>query len=260
MGTLTFANLSGAEMINPDFSDLFDDAAEILSFSSTEIIAGIAPAALNFVYIFTGSGFTVNGNGDLTGGVVTGVRGEDEGAVDFTFTGLNIQATALSAQIDAADSDALLAFLLAGDDSITGNSFNDALVGGAGDDTISGVGGVDTILGDAGADALFGGAGGDILQGGTGNDTLAGGDGDDNLAGQGGDDDGFGGDGADTLSGGAGADSMTGNAGDDVVSGGAGNDTLLGGGDNDTVTGGDDDVIRQSGCGPAVWRDGERHA
>jgi Ca2+-binding RTX toxin-like protein len=258
MGVLTFANAPGVDLINPDFSDLFDDAADIISFSSTEIIAGIAPASANYVYIFSGSGFTVDGNGDITGGVVTGVRGEDAGVFDFELTGANIDAVTLVALANAADAGGLLALMLAGNDSITGTSFADALAGIDGADTINAGGGNDTVRGGLGddsisggndADKLFGDDGRDTLRGDGGADKLFGGGGNDKLFGGGGNDSLFGNANSDLLDGGTGNDAFRGYGGNDRLFGGAGADSLLGHTGNDIINGGNQGDILDAGAG-----------
>jgi Ca2+-binding RTX toxin-like protein len=73
------------------------------------------------------------------------------------------------------------AYLLRGDDSITGSSWADKLLGFGGSDSISGMAGNDLIFGGAGNDFINGGAGNDLIDGGPGSDILAGGEGDDLL-------------------------------------------------------------------------------
>lgn len=80
---------------------------------------------------------------------------------------------------------------LSGNDTITGNGY---------DDFISGMGGKDRLYGGGGDDFLFGGDGNDVLLGGAGADVLDGGAGDDLLKG---------GAGADVLDGGAGSDTAS---------------------------------------------------
>ncbi len=68
----------------------------------------------------------------------------------------------------------LVAYGLAGNDVITGNTANDYLNGSIGNDTLSGRGGNDYLLGGEGNDVLFGNDGNDFLDGGSGNDYLDG--------------------------------------------------------------------------------------
>ena len=60
--------------------------------------------------------------------------------------------------------------ILAGNDSIYGNSFADAIAGFTGNDKLYGRGGNDYVQGDAGNDILNGGNGNDRLAGGSGAD------------------------------------------------------------------------------------------
>ncbi len=105
-----------------------------------------------------------------------------------------------------------------GDDSLSGDGFNNQFNGGGGNDTLTGLAGNDILLGKSGNDTLFGGNGLDTLSGGLGNDTLNGGLGND------------------ILSGGSANDVLFGGADADILYGGLGNDTLDGGADNDTAS------------------------
>lgn len=64
---------------------------------------------------------------------------------------------------------------LKGNDTITGNSYNDILISYAGNDALNGQGGHDSLKGMTGNDILYGGAGNDTLIGGAGHDKLYGG-------------------------------------------------------------------------------------
>ena len=64
--------------------------------------------------------------------------------------------------------------LMAGSDSITGNSGTEILNGYNGDDTLLGYGGIDVLYGGFGNDVLNGGDAADDLYGGGGNDTIIG--------------------------------------------------------------------------------------
>jgi len=65
-----------------------------------------------------------------------------------------------------------------GDDSLSGDGFDNLLDGGGGNDTLTGLAGNDILLGDGGNDTLFGGDGHDNLFGGDGNDVINSGDND----------------------------------------------------------------------------------
>ncbi len=168
--------------------------------------------------------------------------------------------------------ESLVAFGLAGNDTLTGAELTDFLFGGTGDDVLAGNAGNDLIDGGDGADNINTGAGDDLILAGDGNDTVGGmagrdtvfaGDGDDLVAwndptgdvvfGEGGNDILRGGDvAADTIFGGDGDDLiravanqglLTANA-PDFLYGEAGNDAIAGGNGADFIDGGcGDDVL-----------------
>ncbi|NLC71635.1 MAG: DUF4347 domain-containing protein, partial [Desulfuromonadaceae bacterium] len=162
----------------------------------------------------------------------------------------------------------------AGDDTLTGDGFQNILLGGAGNDTLSGGDEADFLDGGSGNDILFGGSGDDVLIGGSGSDTLSGGAGDDRLTGGSGTNSIAGGDGTDilvvetdadmtltngsitidgvsstlseietaVLTGGDSANTLDASAftaGPVILDGGGGNDILIGTGDDDTLIGGE---------------------
>lgn len=108
------------------------------------------------------------------------------------------------------------AWLLGGDDTVTGSSSVELILGNAGDDRIFGNDGNDSLYGGKGDDLLVGENGNDLLKGEVGNDTLIGLTGDDILRGGKGNDALFGGFGNDTLYGDIGVDTFTGDEGNDV--------------------------------------------
>jgi hypothetical protein len=108
------------------------------------------------------------------------------------------------------------AWLLGGDDTVTGSSSVELILGNAGDDRIFGNDGNDSLYGGKGDDLLVGENGNDLLKGEVGNDTLIGLTGDDILRGGKGNDALFGGFGNDTLYGDIGVDTLTGDEGNDV--------------------------------------------
>lgn len=119
-----------------------------------------------------------------------------------------------------------LMYLLAGDDSASGNGGDDILFGGSGDDRLVGNGGGDILSGGAGDDILSGAIGSDVLYAADGFDTLYAGRGDDALIFSAGGGLGQGGTGDDVfiftdeaLEGALSGDSLT-------VAGGQGTDTL----------------------------------
>jgi serralysin len=190
----------------------------------------------------------------------------------------------ISVQVGTADADiitakageSLIAFGLAGNDTLTGAELTDFLFGATGDDVLVGNAGNDFIDAGEGADNINTGAGDDLILAGPGNDTVGGmaghdtvfaGDGDDLVAwndptgdivfGEGGNDILRGGDvAADTIFGGDGDDLiravanqglLTANA-PDFLYGDAGNDAIVGGNGADFINGGTgNDVLAGSG-------------
>jgi Ca2+-binding RTX toxin-like protein len=121
-------------------------------------------------------------------------------------------------------SDSLLAYGLAGNDTLTGGRSSSTLVGGAGNDSLYAYGysvGRITILRGSGGDDTLTGDGELLLKGGAGNDYL--------WALKSGDS---------TLVGGIGNDTLYGTNFNNYLVGGAGNDILHRSNDNDTLTGG----------------------
>ena len=174
----------------------------------------------------------------LTAGRVTGVAIRVLNEPVVFITGLNLTAAAFQSQATSLTGADLLAWLLSGNDVLTGASnpnatrpgFRDLLNGYAGNDRIDGGAGADTLIGGLGNDTLIGGDGEDVLSGGVGNDL---------------------------LQGKFGMDRLWGGAGNDVVNGGAGNDTVIGNAGNDTLEGsvGDDTFIFTAGFGADRIRD-----
>lgn len=126
-----------------------------------------------------------------------------------------------------ANTAAITAFGLAGDDVITMSEVNGALpraslFGGAGNDTLTSGSGNDLLFGESGNDVLLGKGGNDVLFGGAGDDRLTGGTGDDQMFGE------------------AGNDRMIWNPGEgtDLMEGGTGEDTaeMNGGNGSETFT------------------------
>lgn len=144
-------------------------------------------------------------------------------------------STSVQVGTDGADTitanagESLVAYGLAGNDTLTGAELADFLFGATGDDTLVGNAGNDLLDGGDGADNINTGAGDDLILAGDGNDTVGG------MAGR------------DTVFAGGGDDSVIWNDPvGDVVFGEGGNDILRGGDTAaDTISGGDgDDLIR----------------
>lgn len=75
-----------------------------------------------------------------------------------------------------------------GNDTLTGNQYNNQLAGNGGNDWLYGGDGSDTLYGGSGSDGLVGGNDADFLKGGAGADSLYGGAGDDLMDGEAGND------------------------------------------------------------------------
>jgi Ca2+-binding RTX toxin-like protein len=128
----------------------------------------------NSTFVATGSGFTYNRYGDLTGGTVHTAQESWNGSLAWRITGANVPALAVEDFYDSNDDFDDIGFgnyLFSGNDSISGSSGGDWLMGFGGNDGIAGGAGNDTLLGGTGADVLNGGAGRDTMLGGAGNDT-----------------------------------------------------------------------------------------
>ena len=220
------------------------DTAVVVSQTGT--LWSITPSGQptwNFTGTFTG----YDVNGFPTGGTITSISvNTGSGTLNFNLAATPVDVSAVLAAIAANDETALFSALFAGNDVITGTTFNDVLNGYSGNDNIRGGLGADVLRGDDGDDTLIGGLGNDLLTGGNGIDTadysnaaslvkvtLATTAAQNTL-----------GAGTDTLvtvenlTGSAFDDQLTGSTANNVLNGGAGLDSLNGGAGNDTLTGG----------------------
>ena len=203
----------------------YTDIGEALFLGGTDIVDGTAKRfetrSGDISIVFTGRGFTYDGDGRLTGGIVDEFR-VYSGGIDA-----NNQLVIISSNftlLSAAELNAAFATFAGGDPTgavalvmaswtaeyfshtkypggfLQGYGGGDGLFGGSENDTIHGRGGDDTIVlgsgddygsGDAGRDFLHGGHGNDLMLGRAGNDqmygdqdndTMKGGLGDDRLA------------------------------------------------------------------------------
>ncbi|WP_207100399.1 calcium-binding protein [Paracoccus shandongensis] len=154
---------------------------------------------------FGGSGFGFTAWGAVTRGTVTFMSEEIyDGPEIWSMQNISVSAARLynaALTYSNADDRALLASIMAGNDTITLSAYDDRFEGWAGHDRMSGQGGNDTLIGGTGNDTLNGGGGYDRLAGGDGNDRLIGAVGNDILKG---------GNGSDTLDGGTGRDHLYG--------------------------------------------------
>jgi Ca2+-binding RTX toxin-like protein len=223
-----------------------------------------------------GSGFTYSGNSPIDG-TMTSITFNMNNQPHLTVSGLAIDYGDFVANLQANGEAAAIAQLLAGSDSVLGNSLNDVLFGGADDDTVSGLGGNDQLFGGAHDDHLDGGSGDDNLASGGGVNTLDGGSGNDvasfvdstasvrvtlngstealvrigifnrgtvkNIENV------VAGSGADTITGDGLANLINGAGGNDTLAGAGGDDELLGGTDNDTLDGGVGEDDLKGGAG-----------
>src|SRR5215468_3480517 len=123
---------------------------------------------------FFGTDFTYDGDGNITGGTLTGITDTFGGTTRLTVTGLSVPATDLQAYFDGHDTAAFLADIFGGDDSVAGADLADSIAGFAGDDTLDGGGGNDTMAGGTGNDTYIVDSAGDRVDetGGDGIDTV----------------------------------------------------------------------------------------
>jgi serralysin len=207
---------------------------------------------------FFGS-FQYDAKGSLSGGVLTRLQETFAGQVVFDITNTNVPVTTFLQWALTNDNLSAKAYILAGDDSISGSTLGDVLrgltgsdsiAGGLGNDTLDGGAGNDVINGNLGDDLIVDSSGSNYLRGDEGNDSISGGTGFDDINGNMGNDTAHGNDGEDWVVGGKdndvlygdnGFDIVYGNLGDDTISGGNGADWVRGGQGNDSVSGGDGD-------------------
>ena len=197
-------------------------------------------------------------NGDIASGTVTNYNYFEGYAIQYSATGLKLNAKTVQNLVNSGNADGLMALALNGNDIIDASSLgdtspgeventlwgfngNDKIYGSAGIDDISGGNGNDLINGDEGDDILSGDNGNDVINGGNGVDILFGGDGNDKIYGSAGIDDISGGNGNDLINGDEGDDILSGDNGNDVINGGNGVDILFGGDGNDKIYGGEGD-------------------
>ena len=231
------------------------------------LLAGDVTVANNFQITTSDSGINDNffGNfqfdlkGNLSGGVLTRLQETFAGQVVFDISNTSVPVTTFLQWSVTNDNASAKAYILAGDDTISGSTLADILRGLTGADSIAGGAGNDTLDGGPGNDIVNGGQGDDLitdvsgsnrLWADEGNDSVSGGTGFDDINGNMGNDTAHGNDGDDWVVGGKdqdllfgdnGFDIVYGNLGDDTISGDAGADWVRGGQGNDSVSGGNGD-------------------
>ncbi|MGH6910992.1 MAG: calcium-binding protein, partial [Phenylobacterium sp.] len=153
--------------------DLFDIGLLATGSMSQRTATGYHVDLGDEVLAFTGTGFTFNPAGDaVTGGTVTGLQDQYQGAVNFSISGFSIAATTFASWGAAHDNATAKAAIFAGADVVTGGNFDDLLRSYGGADTLSGGLGADTLDGGAGDDVINGGAGHDVITTGAGADIV----------------------------------------------------------------------------------------
>jgi trimeric autotransporter adhesin len=272
MATFTISTAAGFNMEALQLFDLFEKTSE--TRAATQYRTSFD--ADNFT-AFIGTGLTYGGafpNTTLTGGTITSILDKAAAATVFNLTGLSISAVNLYTHYVSADTQAALAEMLSGNDTVTGN---------AGDDDLFGFGGSDKLVGGLGADYMVGGSGDDVyvvdnagdivvenkldgvdtvesgiayvLDSAVENLTLTG----TALAGTGNIENNaiLGNAQNNTLNGLSGADKLTGAGGNDLLDGGAGSDELLGDAGNDTLLGGGENDLMFGGTGNDILDGGK---
>lgn len=231
------------KIIHMDDPDYFDAgffsgetdvySASITSWSSTKITFTNSDTGAKTH--LTGTGFSVDGLGNITAGTITKFKFKDGSVTNSVWKNVNWSGTDWQAAVDEFETEgnALFAALFADEPLVydasnytsadeTGVSFGSSFnldprwfnldprfivfIGSIYDDNAKGTNSADTISGGRGDDFLSGKGGKDKMYGGNGHDILAGGGGNDILKG---------GNGHDKLNGGKGDDALTGAAGGD---------------------------------------------
>jgi Ca2+-binding RTX toxin-like protein len=142
-----------------------------------------------YLWIFGGSNFRFDSQGNAIAGTVTGIavydydiEAEEAGDARIMMENIKVSLKSLSdAALTASDVDdnVINSRLFSGVDLFTLSDDDDVVVGVGGNDSIYGNGGDDYLGGGDGNDLIVGGAGNDVVDGEKGQDTLTGGIGDD---------------------------------------------------------------------------------
>jgi Ca2+-binding RTX toxin-like protein len=236
----TFTAFQALDMSALDLT--FDSGSTVAIASSTQLRI-VDGTEVTDVF---GTGFTYDAQSRFTAGTITRIEQSVGGTQVFRLDG-SYNAPTVAGFLDDGPAGAagLRAFLLSGNDQITGSAGADALFGLAGNDVLNGGGGNDTMAGGTGSDSYVVNTAGDVVieEAGAGTDvvsaaisyTLGANVERLNLLGSS-DLDGTGNTLSNVLIGNAGANTLTGGAGNDAMDGGTGIDTMVGGTGNDIYT------------------------
>jgi Ca2+-binding RTX toxin-like protein len=164
----------------------------VTTHTATDIGWARTNGSLTIKADFLGTGFAPVLTGtklvDVKAGIVTGIHVKQTDTsvtstevYDGTISNLNLKAAHLFDLAFAGKWAALNAYIMRGNDKISGSAVSDIINAGAGSDTVTGGLGNDTLNGGAGSDKLMGGGGRDELSGGSGFDMLTGGTGADQF-------------------------------------------------------------------------------
>ena len=167
---------------NATYADFLDNVNVSVGGKSYEDVAFVNFGINGYSYqsLFGGYGFTEGADGSATGGTVTGYLelkwsggqwSPIAGIEDISYSLPTLYKAFTTST--ASDDHAVMAEVLAGEDTLSLSQFNDVARGYTGNDVIMGYGGNDSLFGDTGNDYLFGGTGSDYLDGGIGIDFAA---------------------------------------------------------------------------------------
>lgn len=161
---------NGAEPVSLDLSTW-----TVQLSSSTSGIAS-APKAVNGAtdgIAFTGTGLSFDQHAQQATGIVTDLSYRITSSIGYIYQfAMSDLHVSLQTLVDHQDN--IMPVLLAGNDSVTGNRFDNELWGFNGNDTLNGLEANDTLHGGKGNDTLIGGVGADTLLGDAGRDLLSG--------------------------------------------------------------------------------------
>ena len=261
MATLTVLGPYGLDMDGADSSLLLTGVVGAATATTFAVEVG------GNVTTYFGEGFTYDGAGHPSGGLVNRFTYSFGGTPAYEVAGVSTPLTAFWTWASTGDEAGMQQTVLAGPDVFSGSGLPDLLRAYGGADSVSGGGGADALDGGAGADTVYGGPGDDqiidpsgsnYLRGDEGGDLITGGANFDDINGNMGNDSCAGGLGDDWVVGGKDNDMLFGEVGDDIVYGNLGNDSCSGGDGADIVRGGQQDDVLLGGAGND-WLSGDRN-